>query len=251
MLLPRRLRRARRLIDVLQEWARRRRELFDDPAADASTVVASLRDIARANRYFGGAAAAVSRLDEFFRAVPPGAALTLLDVGTGDGDIPRAAQRRAATRGIRLRVLGLERHHAAARLAARDGMISPLLGDAHVLPLRAASVDLVLCSQLLHHFRGAALAAAIAELSRVAGLGVVVADLLPSPVAALGFWLAGLPLRFHPVTRRDGFVSVLRGFTPAALHLACREAGVEARVRTHPGFRVTAAWAARPPGGRA
>jgi hypothetical protein len=233
---------------VLQGWARRRRELFDDPAADAATVIATLRDIARANRYFGGAAAAVARLDEFFRAQPRGATLTLLDVGTGEGDIPRAARRRAESRGLRLRVLGLEWHRAAARLAARDGTIVPLLADAHALPLRAASVDLVLCSQLLHHFRGKALVSAIAELARVARLGAVIADLLPSPIAALSFWLAGYPLRFHPVTRRDGLVSVLRGFTPAALAQACREAGVKPRVRTHPGFRITAAWAAGLPG---
>jgi len=231
---------------VFGRWASTRRELFDDPAADAATVVASLRDIARANRFFGGAAAAVARLDEFFRAAPRGAALTLLDVGTGEGDIPRAARRRAAKRGLELRVVGLERHPAAARLAARGGAIMPVVADAHALPFRAASVDLVLCSQLLHHFRGSALASAIAELRRVARLGGVIADLLPSPVAALGFWLAGLPLRFHPVTRHDGFVSVLRGFTPAALRHACREAGMEPDVRTHPFVRVTAAWAARP-----
>ena len=228
------------------QWASSRRELFDDPAADAATVVASLRDIARANRFFGGAAAAVSRLDEFFRAAPRGAALTLLDVGTGEGDIPRAARRRAASRGLQLRVIGLERHPAAARLAARGGAIMPVVADALSLPFRAASVDLVLCSQLLHHFRGPALASAIAELGRVARMGGVIADLQPSPVAAVGFWLAGLPLRFHPVTRRDGFVSVLRGFTPAALRRACREAGVQALVRTHPFVRVTAAWTARP-----
>ena len=228
---------------MLRAWARRRRELFDDPAADAATVVAMLRDIARANRYFGGAAAAVARLDEFGRAAPRGAELTLLDVGTGDGDIPRAAERRAASRGLRLRVLGLERHRAAARFASRDGTISPLVADALALPFPSRSVDLVLCSQLLHHFDGPALVAAIAELSRVARLGVVIADLRPSAMAAVGFWLAGLPLGFHPVTRRDGLVSVLRGFTPSALGSACREAGVEPQVRTHAGWRITAAWA--------
>jgi len=231
---------------VLGRWARSRQELLDDPTADASTVVATLRDIARANRYFGGSAAAVARLDEFFRAAAPGAALSLLDVGTGDGDIPRAALRRAAARGLRLRVLGLERHRAAARLAARDGAIAPLLADVLALPLPAGSVDLVLCSQLLHHFQGPALFGAIAELARVARLGVVVADLRPSPLAAVGFWLAGYPLRFHAVTRRDGFVSVLRGFTPGALDTALRAAGVVARVRTHAGWRVTAAWPASP-----
>ena len=228
---------------MLRAWARRRRELFDDPDADAATVAASLGDIARANRWFGGAAAALSRLDEFFRGAPDGSVLTLLDVGTGEGDIPRAASRRATSRGLCLRLLGAERHPQAARLAARDGALTVLVADARALPVRAGSVDLVLCSQLLHHFHGAALAAVIAELSRVARLGVVVADLRPSAVAALGFWLAALALRFHPVTRHDGFVSVLRGFTPASLERACREAGVVAAVRTHPGSRVTAAWA--------
>ncbi len=233
---------------MLRSWARRRRELFDDPAADTATVVASLGDIARANRYFGGAAAAISRLDEFFRAAPSGSTLTLLDVGTGEGDIPRAACRAAARRGVRLRVLGLERHPAAARLAAREGALTPVVADARALPFRAGSVDLVLCSQLLHHFGGPAAVAAIAELARVARAGVVIADLLPSPVAAVGIWLASYPLRFHPVTRRDAVVSVLRGFTPAALRRACRDAGVEPDVRTHPGFRVTAAWRATPRG---
>jgi SAM-dependent methyltransferase len=235
---------------MFREWAASRRELFDDPGADGATVVASLRDIARANRYFGGAAAAVNRLDEFFRAAPRGGELTLLDVGTGDGDIPRAALRRAGSRGIRLRVIGVERHPAAARLAGRGAALTPVVADARALPFRDGSVDCVLCSQLLHHFRGPAVAALIAELGRVARRGGVIADLVPSPVAALSFWLAGYPLRFHPVTRRDGFVSVLRGFTPEALRGACRQAGVEADVRTHPGFRITAAWMARPPQAR-
>jgi SAM-dependent methyltransferase len=231
-------------VTALHEWARRRRELFDDPAADGATVLASLRDIARANRLFGGAAAALARLDEFFRAVPRGTTLSLLDVGTGEGDIPRAARRRAARRGVGLRLLGLERHPAAARRAARGGQLAAVRADARALPFGDRSVDLVLCSQLLHHFRGAALIAVVAELARVARLGVVVADLRPSPLAAAGIWLASFPLAFHPVSRRDGVLSVLRGFTATALRHACAAAGVEAEVRTHPGFRVTAAWRA-------
>jgi hypothetical protein len=46
------------------------------------------------------------------------------------------------------------------------------------------------------------------------------------------------------VSRHDGVLSVLRGFTTSALRGACAAAGVEADVRTHPGFRVTAAWRA-------
>ena len=229
-----------------REWrgAANRPELFDDPAADDATVVASLRDIARANRFLGGAAAALRRLDELLRAAAAGATLTLLDVGTGDGDLPRAARARAARAGIRLRLLAIERHPAAARHAARGGDITLLRADAAALPFASRSVDLVLCSQLLHHYRGAAVTAIVAELGRVARLGVVIVELRPSPVAALGLWLASYPLRFHPVSRRDGVTSVWRGFTAPALRLVCADAGVAAEVRSHALFRVTAAWRA-------
>ena len=227
-----------------RQWrgAARRPELLDDPAADATAVLSSLKDVARANRFLGGAAAPLRRLDELLRTVPAGATLTLLDVGTGDGDIPRAARTRAARAGIRLHLLCVERHPAAARHASRDGGIAALLADAAALPLASRSVDLVLCSQLLHHFRGAALTGIVAELGRVARVGVVIADLRPNRVAAVGLWLASYPLRFQSVSRRDGVTSVLRGFTAAALRAACAEAGVNADVRNHALFRVTAAW---------
>jgi len=230
--------------DGQREWhgAARRRELLDDPCADGAEVLASLRDVARANRFLGGTAAALRRLDELLGTVPPGATLSLLDVGTGAGDIPRAARDRAARAGIRLRLLAVERHPAAARHAALGGDVTALLADGAALPFAPRSVDVVLCSQLLHHFRGPALTAIVVELRRVARLGVVIAELVPSRIAALGLWLASYPLRFQPVSRRDGVTSVLRGFTGPALRRACAEAGVDAEVRVHPLFRVTAAW---------
>ena len=229
-----------------REWrgAARRPELLDDPAADGAAVVASLRDVARANRFLGGAAAPLRRLDELLGSAAAGSALTLLDVGTGDGDLPRAARARAAGRGLSLRLLAVERHPAAARHAARGGDVAVSLAEAAALPFASRSVDLVLCSQLLHHFQGAALTAVVAELARVARLGVVIAELRPSRFAAVGLWLASYPLRFQPVSRRDGVTSVMRGFTAEALRRACAEAGVRAEVRTHPMFRVTAAWRA-------
>ena len=95
---------------------------------------------------------------------------------------------------------------------------------------------------MISAFRDSALTAVVAELARVARLGVVVADLRPSPLAAAGIWLASFPLAFHPVSRHDGVLSVLRGFTTSTLRRACAAAGVVADVRRHPGFRVTAAW---------
>jgi hypothetical protein len=104
-----------------------------------------------------------------------------------------------------------------------------------------------LCSQLLHHFEGGAAARLLTELDRVARRAVVVSDLRRSWLAAAGFWLASFPLRFHPVTRHDGVVSVLRGFTAAELrHLITSATGTTPVVRRSPGFRLTATWTRSP-----
>ena len=230
----------------LRSWAARSTELLDDPLADPGDVIASLRDIARINRVFGGRAAATGRLDEFLRPLAPGATITLLDVGTGTGDIPRAAAERAARRGIRLRLVGLERHRVAAREAARVADVAAIVADGGELPFRTGSVDLVMCAKLLHHLPGEAGRRLLREMDRVARLAVVVADIRRSVVAAAGFWLASFPMHLHPSTRRDGVISVFRGFSFAELGAICAEAGVRAAVKRHPLWCLTAAW--RPQG---
>ena len=225
-----------------RRWARASVELLDDPSADDATVLACLGDVARINRLFGGARAALVRLDGLFRTERPGAPLTLLDVGTGVGDIPAAAARLAQRRGLDLRLLGVERHGAAASEAQRRNGVATCVADGFRLPLPDRSVDYVLCSQLLHHFGPEAAVRLVAELGRVARRGVVIADLRRSAVAAAGIYLASFPLRCHPTTRRDAVISVFRGFTPAELGALCAAAGVSADVRRHAGFRLTAAW---------
>jgi hypothetical protein len=144
-----------------------------------------------------------------------------------------------------LRLVALERHPAAAREARRRGGLAVLVADGGRLPLADRSADYVLCSQVLHHFEGALAARLVAELDRVARKAVVIADLRRSALAVAGFFLASFPLRFHPATRRDGVASVLRGYTDGELAAVCRAAGVEAVVRRHAGFRLTAAWRPR------
>ncbi|OGU02415.1 MAG: hypothetical protein A2085_07395 [Gemmatimonadetes bacterium GWC2_71_10] len=226
----------------LRAWAVQAAETLDDPRADAGLVVTSLRDIALINRAFGNAAVGARRLAEFWRGEPRGATLSLLDVGTGLGDIPRAAATLAARQGVTLRLVGLERHAAAARAARERGGLAALIADGRALPFADGAFDLVLCAKLLHHLPGERGRRLVAELNRVARRAVVVLDIRRSPVAAAGIWLASYALLLHPCTRRDALISVFRGFTPAELGRACADAGVRAEVRRHPGFCLTASW---------
>ena len=216
-------------------------EYLDDLDYDAAAVRRSMRDVALANRLFGGRRAVLGELARTLASVP-GRVVTLVDVGTGAGDIPRAARAAAERRGITLRTLGVEANEALAR-AARSAAMPMLHADALRLPIRERSVDVVLCSQLLHHFEPADAATLLRELDRVARLRVIVGDLRRSWLAAAGIWLASFPLRFHPVSRHDGVVSVLRGFTRQELRLLVQAAvGVRPVVRRQAGFRLIASW---------
>jgi hypothetical protein len=217
-------------------------ELLDDPLAPAHQVHDSLRHIARANRLFGGAAAVRWGLREALAGVPRGSTLTLLDVGTGLGDLPRMARDWALRFGVRLVPFGLDRHPAAARLAATGGLAT-LVGCGDALPLRTRSVDLVLMSQVAHHFSPRAVVRLLRECDRVARRAVVVADLRRSRAAAVGFRLASRVLGFDADTRRDGVTSLDRGYSVQSFGQLLGEAGVRAQVARRPGARLVAVWA--------
>lgn len=215
-------------------------ELLDDLEAPAGAVRASLRNIARSNRWFGGTAAVRYGVARLLRGARP-ASLSVLDVGTGLGDVPWAIVRWLTPLGTRVAPIGVERHPVAARAAA-DGGLATILGDGRRLPLRDRSVDVVVLSQVAHHFDPPALRALVAEASRVARRGVVVADLRRSQIAAWGFQVASRVLGFDRWTRTDGVRSIARGFTADALLHQLREAGHDAAVVNRPIARVVAHW---------
>jgi len=216
-------------------------ELLDDPDADPAVVARSLTHIARANWWFGGRAAALWGIDQLLRDVGARDAVTLLDVGTGAGDLPVAAVRRAAGRGRRMRALGLERSPVAAALATARG-VPTVLGCAAHLPVREGAVDIILLSQVVHHLAADAVVDLFRAVSRLARIGVVVADLRRSELAVAGFRVGSALLGFDAVTRADGITSVRRGYRAGELAALTARAGQSARVAHRPGFRLVAYW---------
>lgn len=216
-------------------------ELLDDPAADPAIVAQSLRNIARANRWFGGAAAVRFGLRQTLESVAPGTTLTLLDLGTGLGDLPNAAFRWAASRGITLVPLGLELNRVAGYLAQANG-VAVAVACAGSPPIREKSVDVVLLSQVAHHLTSDSIVHLFHTCDRLARRAVIVADLRRGPLAAPVFWCGARLLAFDRVTVADGMTSLRRGFTRRELSALLTRAGVQGRVDQRPGFRLVASW---------
>jgi len=224
---------------VLTPHRRRGVEILDDPAVDPSIRERSITDVTRSNRWLGGLRAAMAEIRE---VIGRNGAATLLDVGTGLGDIPGEVLREMPS-GVM--TIGVDEARSLL-VAARHRMTHGVCADALALPFRDASVDVVMCSQVLHHFELEDAERLIREMNRVARVAVIVSDLRRSWIAAAGFWLVSFPMRFHPVTRHDGVVSVLRGFTAMELDTVVRSAtGAAPIVRRRLGWRLTARWSPR------
>ena len=214
-------------------------EVLDDPDADPSLVRAQLADLIVLNRWLGGARAVTGDLLPLLTRA--GTVSTLLDVGTGAGDIPRAVTRAAARRGVRVVAMGLDRSPTVAHLALNAGL-PMILADGAVLPVATKSVDFVVASQVLHHLDREVAVRWIKELDRVARRAVVIADLRRTRLAMAALWAGSFPLRLHPSTRHDGVLSLRRGYTVPELETLLRAAGISAQVRRRPISRLVARW---------
>lgn len=205
------------------------RELLDAPAPPSDLEV-SLRDVARLNRFFGGAWMIRAQVARLLDGIPADRTVTILDVGTGGADLPIALVRWARGSGRRIRVLALDRNDQVLAIARRFASQYPELvflhGDGRRLPMKTNAVDVALVSLTLHHLEPSEAAGLLGELHRAARIGFVVNDLIRSRPAYWLVWLATRLFTRSRMSRHDGPLSVLRAYTPVEILELARRAGL-------------------------
>ena len=206
-------------------------EIIDGPhPVPFAEMACCMMDIARVNGLFGGRMVTMIHVKRMLGALPADRPITVLDVGTGAGDIPRAVVRWARRAGRRIRVLALDRDAATLQIAAQVVRGYPEItfvrGDALSLPIRPGSVDLTISAMTLHHLEPDAGVRYLSEMDGSARLGIVVNDLVRTRVAHAVVWLITRFITRSAISRHDGPLSVRRAYTPREVSGLCEKAGL-------------------------
>ena len=190
----------------------------------------NLAEIARLNGVFGGRLVTLRHVRRLAARLPAGRPVTVLDLGTGSADVPRALVRWARRARRPLRVFALDRDPATLAVARATVEGYPEIvrapGRRGGAALRNRAVDVAISALTLHHLEPAA---AIAYLRPWTGWRERASSSTTSPAADT----AGPGLARHAgagvrpdVASRWPAVRPKRAYTPDEVRALCRRAGV-------------------------
>jgi 2-polyprenyl-3-methyl-5-hydroxy-6-metoxy-1,4-benzoquinol methylase len=213
-------------------------EAMDAPDLDPAIYAAVLRDLAQVNTVTMAARPTLAFLD---RIAVRGDRLKLLDVGFGDGDMLRRIARWAAKRGVVAELVGIDLNPRSEAIARADtpGTLPIRYRTGDYADLAGEGWDVIVSSLVAHHMTHAQLVAFVAFMEGEARRGWFVNDLHRHRFAHRGYPLLATLLRWHPIVRADGTLSIARSYVPDEWSPILAEAGVtQARVRRQFPFRL-------------
>jgi 2-polyprenyl-3-methyl-5-hydroxy-6-metoxy-1,4-benzoquinol methylase len=205
-------------------------ELMDADDLDAATYAAVVRDLAKVNTITLARQPTLDFLDRIaFRHDPMLGAIRILDVGYGDGDMLRRIAKWAAGIGQEVDLVGIDlnpRSETAARTSTpSDLKIEYRTGD--YADLSDEPWDVVISSLVAHHMTHDQLVAFLRFMDTYAKEGWFVNDLHRHGFAYLGYPLLATLMRWHPIVKHDGQLSIARSYRPGEWAPILKEAGTE------------------------
>lgn len=184
-------------------------EVMDDLAVDEGDLGRALRELSIINRWLGGDRVSRLGVQRILRFLPPARRVTVLDVGAGGSDLPRAL----APLGRQFDVTALDVNPRAGEFARNYGRpVTVIVGSAHALPFDEGSFDIAHVSLFLHHCSDEEASALLRNLSRIARYGIVINDLHRHAIAYVSISLLTRLFSRSAIVRHDAPVSVLRAF---------------------------------------
>lgn len=198
----------------------RSRELMDDPLCDTARLEKTYSQFSAVNHLVSGwRRVYCSLIRPRLSAARP---MSLLDIGFGGGDIPRALAGWAARDRLSLQVTAIDPDERALRYVRSrpsGGVRFEAASSADVVA-RGDRFDIVTSNHLLHHLNDHELSELLSDSVAVCRGIAIHNDLSRSRIAHNLYAIGALPFAGGSFVRTDGLLSIRRSYRPDELQRA-------------------------------
>jgi 2-polyprenyl-3-methyl-5-hydroxy-6-metoxy-1,4-benzoquinol methylase len=190
-------------------------EIMDDLSIEGNMLRKTLDQIAIINKRLGGNKATIDGLHTLLKAEPKDAAIFIVDLGCGSGDMLRAVAEYGRKNNFTFKLTGIDANEYTVDYARQLSVNYPeisykkmdILSDEFSL----STSDIVIATLFFHHFSNEEITTVLIQVINKSRIGIIINDLHRSSTA---YYLFKLISNFiaNPMVRNDGAISVLRGF---------------------------------------
>ena len=202
-------------------------ELMDDFALEGEILRDALDKIASINKLLGGNKVTLDGVKSLIGSINKDREISILDVGCGNGDMLRTLAEYGQANQIKFKLIGVDANAFTIRhaedLSGRYDNISYQCIDIFTDAFKTINFDIILCTLTLHHFKDEEILNLMQSFQQQTSLGIVINDLHRSKLAYHLFNTICFVFRLNEMSRKDGLVSILRGFKKADLEQYSKE----------------------------
>lgn len=188
-------------------------EIMDDFTLEGEELREALDKIAAINQFLGGNHLTLQGVKKLIHTKD---AITIVDVGCGNGDMLRTLAHFAIKNNFKFQLIGIDANaftiNYAEKLSENYPNISYKCMDIFSEAFSKLKYDIVLCTLTLHHFKNNQIDYLLKCFNTQAKIGIVINDLHRNSIACKAFQLVSFVFNLNEMSKKDGLVSILRGF---------------------------------------
>jgi 2-polyprenyl-3-methyl-5-hydroxy-6-metoxy-1,4-benzoquinol methylase len=191
-------------------------EIMDDFSLQGKDLKEALDQIARINQLLGGNKVTLHGVKKILKNLDRTKTITIADIGCGNGDMLRMLARFSQRKNYTFKIIGIDANdftiNYAKTLSASYPNIEYQCMDIFSEDFKLVKYDIVLCTLTLHHFTDDEILNIITIFKKNAAAGIIINDLHRSKTAYRLFEMICFIFNLSSMSRKDGLVSILRGF---------------------------------------
>ncbi|MFE3870764.1 methyltransferase domain-containing protein [Flavobacterium sp. ZS1P70] len=196
-------------------------ETMDDFAMEGEILRDALDKIAKINQLLGGNQLTLLGVQELIKNIPKTTAITIVDVGCGNGDMLRTLSDYGLKNNLNLQLIGIDANNFTVNHAQQLSQNYPNIRyqceDIFDKSFNELKYDIVLCTLTLHHFKDNEIIHLLNVFNANSNIGIVINDLQRSAISYRLFQALCFVFRLNDMSREDGLISILRGFKKVEL----------------------------------